>query len=204
MFKKFLSLCLCLFCTTTFANTKSEFKNALNSLTYELTVEWDQKDKTVFDSVMDHFQFTVAQLKAKGLTTAEIKDVISKMVRDPKLHAQLELQTSLLNLDNDKSIGDYVWAKKADFYSSGASWNGEVLQVTGFFVIAAAFLAFWLYQVINPKQYVCTQQSSYYCETRQGCDSYYTDVSGDSQCDSYSDYEWCGTECVAGYEARKY
>ncbi len=187
-------------CTATFANTKNEFKYALNSLQYDLTVEWDQKDNQVFNRMMNQFQDQLQQLKNKGLSNEDIKEILLEKVIDPKLKEVIVFQASLHQFDDIKNLSQFAWEKRDGLYASGASWNGDVVLKSVLAFIFVGLIVLAIYDHIYPNEYICTERGDYACMQRVDCALY--DEYG--MCIEDGDtYETCGYPCVSGYNSRK-
>lgn len=184
---------LCLMTTTVFANTKQELQSAFNELNYDLTVEWDQKDKKVLSEKLEVFQNVISGLKQKGSTNEEIREVLKGMINNPKLLKSLELQASLNMLNDDKSLAEFVWKNRQDMTAQGASWNGSVQYIIGASIAVVVIAA--LIIVISRLEYFCIKESNYYCGQKWECTQPGDEETG---ClDGYY-YDWCGTDCLEG------
>lgn len=207
MFKKLITLMLMLsvFTVQVNASTNNGLKEAFDEFNYSLVVEWDQKDASFREAKMKQLSATIRDLQAKGLSNAQLIDFAKSEMKDAKAAMDLETAFNMVQINKMSSseASNYVLDILNKSYFVGASWNGEVVHIAGIVLFLAVVLTALYFSVINPKDFVCTQESAYYCETRQTSDCY-TDISGDTQCGPSYNYEWCGTTCVAGQDERKY
>lgn len=182
MFKKLIALMLIVSMFTVQANasTNQGLKTAFNELNFALTTEWDQKDKTFYEAKMKEFSATLRDLQAKGLTNAQLIDFAKSEIKDAKAAKDLETAMSMVELHKMSSAdaSKYVLEAMKKSYSSGASYNGEVIVylAVGVLIVAIAVA------VATGNATVVVDNSCYYRDA-------YT-------CDTvcYDDYYW-GYEC---------
>lgn len=182
MFKKLIALMLIvsMFAVQANASTNQGLKTAFNELNFALTTEWDQKDKTFYEAKMKEFSATLRDLQAKGLTNAQLIDFAKSEIKDAKAAKDLETAMSMVQLHKMSSAdaSKYVLEAMKKSYSSGASFNGEVIVylAVGVLIVAIAVA-------------VATGNASVVVDN--GC--YYREVyTCDTVC--YNDYYW-GYEC---------
>lgn len=182
MFKKLIALMLIVSIFTVQANasTNEGLKTAFNELNYSLTTEWDQKDKTFYETKMKEFSSTLRALQAKGLTNSQLIDFAKSEMKDAKAAKDLETAMNMVELNKMSSAeaSKYVMEAMKKSYSAGASFNGEVLVylAVGVLIVAIA---------------VAVASGNASIVVDNGC--YYRDVwTCDTVC--YDDYYW-GYEC---------
>lgn len=197
-----------------FAST-SKLENLIDEHQYFLTVEWDQKDKAVYDAKSREFGEKFNEIITnEGITKKEILDVFQSHVMDPKAAARLNVRLALLPTQpSPEAMKELLEETKKDLYSTGASWNGEidwptVGMLVGFVVILAA--AAWygssqrysycdsdptLYgckDYESPGTYVCTNWGEEWRCTSTTTTDYYGNPTTNQTCGWYS-------ACMGGY-----
>lgn len=187
LLKRLIALVLCMITTTVFANTKQELQNAFQNLNYDLTVEWDQKDKAVLSAKLENFQTVINGLKDKGVTNNEILTAVKEMIHNPKLIEDLELQASLNNINDSNDLTDFLWKNRQGMTVQGASWSGAVE-----FILPLAAIAILLTLTIIAANKKCTERAAYSCEQRFECTQPGYDG---SLCEGFW-YETCGEACL--------
>ncbi len=144
MFKKFFTLMVvaAIFTTQVQASSYSGLKEAFDEMNYSLTVEWDQNDKTFYDTQFKKFMATVRELQKTGLTGKEMIEFAKTQVKDAKVANDLETAFSMITINrmSSEEASKYMMDSMKRAYSQGASWNGEVvLYLTlGLIFVAAA------------------------------------------------------------------
>jgi hypothetical protein len=197
MILRLFSLVLALISFSAFANTRNEFKNALDSLNYELSVEWDQQDQTFFQEKIKNFERQVTQLKDSGVSIASIHTTFQEMKLPVELQNQIQTLISLGRLQTPQEIASFVTQHRDSMYSQGASWNGDVIFQVGFVVLLIAMIVGLIVLISNTDEYICTEyakeESCYWTEDCMTYDEY-------GFCISYgSPYESCSYACLNGY-----
>lgn len=105
---------------------------------YFLTVEWDQKDISVFERKTTEFENGIDELIHKGLTFKDLGTI-------PE-----ELQTLS---HNDRELVKKSFLKH-HYYAKGAAWNGEIIApaiIMG--ITAIAIVAFIRYAMKKNKAF---------------------------------------------------
>ena len=144
MFKKLLTLMMvfALFTVHATAATENGLKAAFDELNYSLTVEWDQKDTDFYSAQMKKFNTTIRDLQAKGLTKAQLVEFAKTEVKDQRVAKDLETAFNMISLQkmSGEQASKYMMDTMKRSYSSGASWNGDVLvyAAIGLLIIAVA------------------------------------------------------------------
>lgn len=144
MFKKLLTsmMIFALLTVQAMAVTDNGIKAAFDELNYSLTVEWDQKDTKFYDAQMKKFNDTIRDLQAKGLTDAQLIQFAQTEVKDARVAKDLETAFNMISLQKmtGSQASKYMMDTMKRSYSSGASWNGDVLvyAAIGLLIIAVA------------------------------------------------------------------
>jgi Skp family chaperone for outer membrane proteins len=139
MFKRLLSTLMlsCLFVVQANAASNNSLKKAFDEFNYSVTVEWDQKDQTVYNTAVNKFQKVLKGLQAQGLTNEELVKFAKTRVLDAKLGKDLDtlMKTVEVNKMNESDARKYVLGTMDSTVSQGASWSGDGL-VVGIVVVA--------------------------------------------------------------------
>lgn len=144
MFKKLIStmMVLAIFTVSAHANTQNGLKAAFDEMNYTLTVEWDQKDQTVYQNQLKKFTATVRELQKQGLTNQQMVDFAKSQVKDAKVAKDLETAFSMITINkmSSEEASKYMMESMKRSYSAGASWNGDVLiyLAVGLLIVALA------------------------------------------------------------------
>lgn len=142
MFKKFFVSFLTFAFVSVQANaaTNNSLKAAFDQLNYSLSVEWDQKDRTFYDSKMKEFTAQVAELQAKGLTNAELSEFALTQVKDKALAAELNTAFTMIQLNkmNQTDARKLVLDAVSKSYNRGASWSSDAFLIGGLVVLVLA------------------------------------------------------------------
>lgn len=145
MFKKLIAtmLILSIFTVQANASTHEGLKAAFNELNYSLTTEWDQKDKSFYETRMKEFSAVVRDLQSKGLTNAQLVDFAKSQMKDAKAAKDLETALTVIQINKMSSAeaSKYVIETMNKSYSSGASWSGGVLVSLAAVVVLVVVLA---------------------------------------------------------------
>ncbi|HXH76590.1 MAG TPA: hypothetical protein VNJ08_16580 [Bacteriovoracaceae bacterium] len=140
MFKKLITLIMVFTITTVSAqaSTQAGLKAAFDELNYSLTVEWDQKDQTVYQAQMKGFQATLNTLKAEGLTNAQLIAFVKTEVKNEKVARDLETAFNMIQINkmSTTEASNYMVETMQKSYNTGASWSGAGSVVVGVVVIA--------------------------------------------------------------------
>lgn len=175
MFKKFFTLfiAMAIFTVQAHASAQDGLKKAFDEMNYALTVEWDQKDQSFYETELKKFTSVIRDLKKTGLSNEEMIEFAKSQVKDARVAKDLETAFSVITVNkmNSEEASKYMMDSMKRAYSDGASWSGGVTLylVVGLLVLALAVAA--------------SPGTAYYGGGSRGCyDSCY-----------YYDYQ-CGTD----------
>ncbi len=174
--------------TSAFAGSNAGLKSAFDELNYSLTVEWNQKDKTVYDAQMNKFKASLKELQANGLTNADLIAFVKTEVKDAKVARDMETAFTMIQLQkmNASDAANYMTETMKKSYSVGASWNGDAVMYIGLGVLLIA-----VGLAVAAGGYSGGNGGGNYCEEVYVCDTYcYNDYYWGYTCD-----ETCGYEC---------
>ncbi len=202
LFTLFLSLTLSF---NIFAST-SKLENLIDEHQYFLTVEWDQKDKSVYEAKSREFGKKFNEIMTgEGITKKDVLEVFQSHVKDPKAAARLNVRLALLPLQpSAEAIKGLFEETKKDLYATGASWNGEidwpiVGMLVGITVLIAA--AAW-YGSTQGYSYCDTDSTMYGCKDYESPGTYVcTNWGTEWRCTSTTTTDYYGnprTEQVCG------
>ena len=181
----------------TFANTKNEFKYAVDSLNYDLSVEWDQKNTETYNNYVSSFQNKIQLLKEQGLNNQEMKEAVLELVPDPKLVEQLSLQANSVDFYNLDEVNHFILSNREQFYVKGASWVGDVWTNYGSGILTVALIAIITIVIVHESKWVCTEYAETSCSTRKICAPGQRQSNG--TCSRYIDDYSCSQGCEEGY-----
>jgi hypothetical protein len=137
-----LMMVLSIFTVNAHAVSQGGLKAAYDELNYALTVEWDQQDKEFYNAQMKSFMSTIRELQAKGLTNAQLVEFAKSEVKDARVAKDLETAFNMISINKmtGEEASKYMMETMKRSYSSGASWNGDVLiyAAVGLLLIAVA------------------------------------------------------------------
>lgn len=163
---------------------------------YSLTVEWDQKDQAFYDAKTEAFMGQMSKLiKENNVSKEEVLSLAQKKMNNSKAYEALKLKMTLLQTNvSAEQLAEMLKDSAKDFYSAGASWNGEVLTyaIVGLFVIAIGY-TIWFHAT-----HECVQwESVYSCSTYDVCVSETYDwETGSYYCSWYREETSCGYDDV--------
>lgn len=124
------------------ASSQNGLKAAFDEMNYALTVEWDQKDQSFYESQLKKFTATVRELQKSGLTNAQMIDFAKSQVKDAKVAKDLETAFSMITINkmSSEEASKYMMESMKRSYANGASWNGDVLVylAVGLLIVALA------------------------------------------------------------------
>lgn len=145
MFKKLFafSIICCLFVVQAHAATQNGLKAAFDELNYALTVEWDQNDRSFYNSQMEKFKSNLNNLQQQGLSNHDLVNFSLSQVKDLKLAKDLETAFTMISLNkmSESEAQRHVTEVMNKSYSQGASWGGEVIVGAIFVVLIIAVAA---------------------------------------------------------------
>lgn len=189
---KILSLVLCLCISmNVFAVSASQadFERSLDNLQYSMTVEWDQKDQDFYNQVSDKFFGEMEQMMAnQQLTSEQIISVLEKKVANKKALEAIKLKLALMGKVSEKDLAQVLKDSSKELYTSGASWNGDIVTpiIIGVAVLAIGY-AVWFYSTHECNSYntayTCSNTSVVYgtqCYSYEYCEFYVKNGEGSS------------------------
>lgn len=189
-----LSLCIT-FNVLAASGSIQELERHIDDYQYILTVEWDQKDQKFYDAQTDMFIAKLSELVAKNnLSKEEVLLLSEKKIKDKNAFEAMKLKMSLLDQNiSPESLAQTLKESSKDFYSRGASWNGDVAIIVPLALIAILIgFAVW-----HSLTYECVAwEERYSCSTDEYCASYSYDYDGHSYCSYYKEETFCGWDDV--------
>jgi hypothetical protein len=135
-------LCLC-FSLNVLATpgTVSDLERLFDDYNYSVSVDWDQQDQTFLDNQTNAFFEKFADMMNSGLSDKEVMSLIEKKIpSNSALHDRMNVLVK--NAKTSEELAKVLKENAKEFYSRGASWNGEVVSNIAFGIGAAAFLGF--------------------------------------------------------------
>lgn len=189
--------------------TVQELEKALDDYHYSLSVEWDQKDQTFYDSKTKEFFSKLEKLiKEDGLSKEQMMTVVEKKVVNKNVVEALKLKMSLLGKGSTtEELSLMIKEASKDMYSQGASWNGEVVYTVVIGLLVAAVIGYSVWWEANHE--CVAYETQYVCNTYNNCtysggyyDPYYGGYYGGTYCYGGS-YTTCGYADVCTQYAKK-
>lgn len=183
-----------LFTFNAMAGSVKSLESAMDDYHYTLTVEWDQKDEAFYNKQTDSFVANLSKLiQEQGLTKEQVLALAEKKMNNSKAFDALKLKLSLLSPAASASeLAESLREAAKDFYSAGASWNGEAVMtyaVIGLVVLAVGY-AVWFHAT-----HECVRYESVY-----SCDSYDRCISETYDWETGTYYcTWWEEETTCGY-----
>ncbi|MBA2403484.1 MAG: hypothetical protein H0V66_01825 [Bdellovibrionales bacterium] len=148
MLKKFSLMMLSFVLLTVQANagTNNSLALAIEELNYSLTVEWDQKDQTYYNTKMKAFATTIADLQAKGLTNQQLVEHVVSTVKNESLAKDVQTTLNMIQINKMSPIEAQKAVKELmdQSYNHGASWSGGAAEA----IVAVAFIAIVAYAIV--------------------------------------------------------
>lgn len=164
---------LVLFCMTAnvFASTGSvkALERAIDDYQYAVTVEWDQKDQSQYDSLSVAFTEKLQSLiTEEGLTKADINSVLEKKVGNKNQLSAMKAKLGVLSgAASAQEMVSLLSQNSKELYSQGASWNGDaenILIYGGIALLIGGLI--WFYAthecVATAQEYSCTSSYDQY------------------------------------------
>jgi hypothetical protein len=170
---KIFTIIVCfIFSFNVLAGSLAEIEKGLDEYQYAVTVEWDQKDKKFYEEKTQIFFNAIHACLASGVTKNDILSLVEKKTKNRADFESLKLKMNLLSPQaaTSNELAQLLKMSSNDFYSSGASWDGEVTVYVGFGIVFAALLGYAIWHEIK---YECVAWESY-----RDCD-WETDRDGD-------------------------
>lgn len=141
------------------ATPLSRIEQSLDEYHYAMTVEWDQKDQKFYDEKTQIFLSAIQTAIAEGATKEDIYKLAQTKMKSPEALAALKLKMNLLTAQatNSAELAEILKLSTADFYTQGASWNGDVGEVAMWAGIAL-FVGFVVWFTVK---YKCVAEERY-------------------------------------------
>ena len=198
MLRKIISLfiVMTLFTVQAQASVHDGLKAAFDELNYALTVEWDQKDKAVYESEMKKFMATVRDLQKNGLSNDEMMAFAKSQVKDARVAKDLETAFTMITINkmNSEEASKFMMDTMKRSYSKGAAWSQDASAylIVGIIIVAVAV-------AVAVGGNVVVTGGGYYGGGYGGCysDCYYYDYG--------CGYDWYGwPQYCTGYTCDEY
>ncbi len=144
MIRKLITLMMvvAIFTVQAHASTHNGLKAAFDEMNYALTVDWDQQDRSFYESQLKKFTGTVRELQKQGLTNDQMISFAKTQVKDARIARDLETAFSMITINkmSSEEASMYMVDSMKRAYSNGASWNGDVLVylAVGLLIVALA------------------------------------------------------------------
>lgn len=125
MLKKIVSMLMlnCLLLTSAQAASGAGLKSAFDSLSYSLTVEWDQQDQDFAQNKIENFQSEVNALRSAGLSQSEVAAFLKEILKGK---ANLQVDSFMQKLESQSLTQDEVKADLGQMislaYNDGAHY----------------------------------------------------------------------------------
>ncbi len=134
-----------------------ELESLIDDYNYALTVEWDQKDAKFAAQKTTQFYSELERLLTNGeLSKDQLDSLLASKVSDQRKLQSLKERAALLpSFSTSQELGNYLATNKAEFYASGASWNGTATVFYG--GLALFFLSFIAYTTWYNSNYECVE-----------------------------------------------
>jgi hypothetical protein len=150
---------------------------------YVVITEWDQKDPEFVNGALKKMKSDVKVLVEKNkLTLSDLISVLEKRMKNKEEFEAVKLRLNLLASEkNPAATLDLVQEELKKSFSSGASWNGVVLDQIGGWTLVLGFLAIGVYLIADPGG-KCIEQADYI-----DCDDLGNDCKTVTRCKTYQD-----------------
>ncbi len=127
------------------ASNAIELAEAVQTLEYNLSVEWDQKTQSHYDQYVNEFKKNVLRLKGEGLTK---QDIVTYMKENYISKEKAHDFDELVALASSFAISeDILMANMSDLYKKGSSWTYD-LGPDGPLIVGGT-MAFFLFVFIR-------------------------------------------------------
>lgn len=122
-------------------------EKSIDEYQYALSVEWDQKDSSFHDQQTDIFLKKMdALIQEEGLEKEQVRALAKSKIKDEAAYKALELKMGLLSgANSSKELIELLKENSKEFYSKGASWNGEVFFENAIIVAVVIAVAYSVY-----------------------------------------------------------
>lgn len=159
------------------ATTGTSLKQAFDEFNYTVTVEWDQKDRTVYDQAVAKLKAKFAAAQAEGYNNGELLDAIAEQSSNVALKKELQALRvqAELGLISKSEIEKRVQDAVSRSYARGASWNGEAVLLGVVGLIVVLILVGYVQCVADPNHTTVCSDYGYcssfddYCEGGVSC-----------------------------------
>lgn len=167
------------------ASPLSNIEKSLDDYQFAMTVEWDQKDQNFYQQKTEKFYKEIQLAISEGLTKEEIFKLAEKRMKSKQAVDALKLKMSLLNFSaaTPLQLADILKSSSSEFYTQGASWNGDFEEIALWAGIAIFVgLAIWFVAT-----YECVDSERYYdCDWVEDSDGdKYKDCGYETRCLEY-------------------
>lgn len=129
MFKRLLTLSMVVAIFSVQANAASTngLKAAFDELNYSLSVEWDQKDQAFYKAQLKQFNSTIQDLKAQGLTDAEMTAFAASQIKDAQTAKDVQAALNTISVEKmgSEEASALILSTLKKSSTQGASWNGD-------------------------------------------------------------------------------
>lgn len=208
---KLFTLLLSLFLSFNIFASTSNLENLINEHQYFLTVEWDQKDKELYEQKSREFGKNFNEIISKGISRNEINNVFQSHIKDPKAVARLNVRLALLPAEpSADDMRELFEETKKDFYAKGASWSGDIdWEAVAWIVGITLFLAASAWYGYSQRIDMCEiSPKSYGCEGYEDPGTYYcTSWGSEWRCTTTTSTDYLGnptsTQVCGSYEVCK-
>ena len=133
---KLLSLVLSLLMTFNVlaaSGTAQELERAFDDYQYAVTVEWDQKDQTVYEAETQAFFERMGVLMSEeGVGKEQILALAEKKMGNKQSLEALKLKLSLIGeVKSSEELARVLRDHSKEFYGQGASWSPSAVEILG-------------------------------------------------------------------------
>lgn len=150
------------------ASSLIPLKAAFDEMNYALTVEWDQKDQSFYESQLKKFTATVRELQKTGLTNAQMIEFAKSQIKNAQVAKDLETAFSMITINkmSSEEASRYMMDSMKRAYSNGASWNDEIFLYlpAGVLVVVIALVLKSKGVSIESDDHSCFEDCYYYKE----------------------------------------
>lgn len=162
-----LFLALTLVSTPTSAGQKSPLKAAFDQLSYSLTVEWDQRDRSFYDARLKDFADKLSAMQAQGTSKSELVAFALAQVKDKKLSDDLNAAYAQIRVNQLSQSEARKQVLETISQALGASWSGQSSITDGLVALLLVVAVVAAVAVTRP-----TQGGA--CSQEKVCEDYYT------------------------------
>lgn len=189
-------LILC-FTTNVFAQSvEHSLSSTIEDFKYELTVEWDQKDESALNRILENMRKELTTLKAQGMTSSDLMRYVEKTGSKEdaeRIQAKLQLQGGDLS---DAQLMTFLRHEIIPLGTKGASWNGG--SDAKYAIAAIALVGILVLLALKWSKYTEDWNNStcLVAEKRESCSEVYVcDLSNEYK----DEYGMTQSTCIAGH-----